>query len=66
LFARWIGDGLYLVPGKHNGMLYNTDVADPTALAGALIAIVALALLAGAIPARRAARIDPVRALRAE
>ena len=66
VFARWIGDGLYLVPGKHNGMLYNTEVADPTALAGALVAVLALALLAGAIPARRAARIDPVTALRAE
>jgi predicted permease len=64
--ARWIGDGLYLVPGKHNGLLYNTEVADPAALASALIAIVVLALLAAAIPARRASRIDPVTALRAD
>lgn len=66
LFARWVGDALYLVPGKHNGMLYNTKVADPVALTSALIAIVVLALLAGAVPARRASRIDPVNALRAD
>ena len=64
--ARWIGDALYLVPGKHNGMLYGTKVDDPVALTSALVLIVALALIAGAVPARRASRIDPVRALRAD
>jgi putative ABC transport system permease protein len=66
LFARWVGDGLYLVPGKHNGMLYNTRVDDPAALTSALLVIVTLALVAGAVPARRASRIDPVQALRAD
>lgn len=64
--ARWIGDALYLVPGKHNGMLYDTKVNDPVALASALILIVLLALVAGAVPARRASRVDPVTALRAD
>jgi putative ABC transport system permease protein len=66
LAARWIGDALYLVPGSHNGLLYNTRTTDPAALAGALIVMLLLALAAGAIPARRASRIDPVQALRAD
>jgi ABC-type antimicrobial peptide transport system permease subunit len=64
--ARWIGDALYLVPGKHNGLLYDTKVDDPLALGAAFIAIVMLALMASAVPARRASRIDPVEALRAD
>ena len=66
LLARWVGDGLYLVPGKHSGLLYNVKTTDPIALAGALAGVVVLALLAGVIPARRVSKIDPVRALRAE
>jgi putative ABC transport system permease protein len=66
LLARWIGDALYLVPGKHNGLLYNTTTTDPVALTGALVAILLLSLAAAAIPARRASRIDPVQALRAD
>lgn len=64
--ARWIGDALYLVPGKHNGLLYNTSTSDPMALGGALAAILAMAVLAGAVPARRASRTNPVQALRAD
>jgi putative ABC transport system permease protein len=66
LLARWIGDALYLVPGSHNGLLYNTNTTDPVALGVALAAILMLALLASAIPARRASRIDPAQALRAD
>jgi ABC-type antimicrobial peptide transport system permease subunit len=62
----WIGSALYLVPGQHNGLLYNVTTTDPLALAGALGGIVLIALLAGALPARRVAHIDPVRALRSE
>jgi predicted permease len=62
----WIGNALYLVPGEHNGLLYNVTTTDPLALVGALGGIVLVALLAGALPARRVARIDPVRALRAD
>jgi len=66
LAARWIGDALYLVPGSHNGLLYGTTTTDPIALTGAIAGIIALSVLAGAVPARRASRIDPVRALRAD
>jgi len=64
--AVWIGDALYLVPGKHNGMLYNVRTTDPTALLTAGAGVIVVALLSGAIPARRLSRIDPVKALRAE
>ena len=66
LFAKWLGDSVYLVAGKHSGLLYNVTTTDPLSLAGALLGIVVLALLAGAIPALRVARVDPVQALRAE
>jgi putative ABC transport system permease protein len=62
----WIGDALYLVPGKHNGLLYHVRTTDPMALGAAAVGVVLLALLSGAIPARRLARIDPVKTLRAD
>lgn len=46
--------------------LYGVGAADPRAWAGAALALVACATLAGWIPARRAASIDPARTLRAE
>lgn len=66
MLARWIGDALYLVPGKHNGLLYNTTTTDPLSMTGAVLAIVVLSLAAGAAPARRASRINPVETLRAD
>ena len=66
LLAKWLGDSLYLVARVHSGVLYGVTTTDPMSLTMALVGVVALALLAGAVPARRVARIDPVRALRAE
>jgi ABC-type antimicrobial peptide transport system permease subunit len=64
--AVWIGDALYLVPGKHNGLLYSVRTTDPVALGIAATGVIAIAVFSGAVPARRLARVDPVKALRAE
>jgi predicted lysophospholipase L1 biosynthesis ABC-type transport system permease subunit len=61
--ARVIGDALYLVPGSHNGLLYGVSTTDPVMLGMAFTGTIAIALVAGVIPARRVTRIDPVRAL---
>ncbi len=47
-------------------ILVDTDPTDPAILAGAAALLGAVALVAGWMPARRASRVDPVRALRAE
>lgn len=46
--------------------LYEMDHVTPTALVAAVVALLATALVAGLIPGRRAASIDPARALRTE
>jgi putative ABC transport system permease protein len=48
------------------GLLFGVAPADGTTIAAACVALVALMLLAAAIPARRATKLDPVSALRAD
>jgi putative ABC transport system permease protein len=48
------------------GFLYGVTAADPVTLAGATALLIATAFLASWLPARRASRVDPTVALRAE
>jgi predicted permease len=48
------------------GFLFGVDPLDPVAFAGAIATLVAAALLAGFVPASRAARTDPVVAIRVD
>jgi predicted permease len=64
VLARILGNALYLVPGKHGGLLYGITTTDPIALAGSFVALIAIATLSGLVPARQATRIDPLVALR--
>ena len=50
-FARVIGNAWYLVPGSHNGLLYNVTTTDPAALLLSFLAVVAVAFAAATIPA---------------
>jgi ABC-type antimicrobial peptide transport system permease subunit len=46
--------------------LYEITSVNPQVMAGAILVLIATAAIAGLLPARRAASIDPVRALRIE
>jgi ABC-type antimicrobial peptide transport system permease subunit len=68
-----VGIGLAVgVPGALAGtkilqsLLFGLDARDPMTLAAACVFLVALALLAAYVPARLAARVDPMIALRAD
>jgi predicted permease len=61
------GTALALAGGRFvRGLLFEVTPVDPPTLAAAVIVMLAVTLVAGYLPARRASRLDPLRALRAE
>jgi putative ABC transport system permease protein len=54
------------VTGAARGLLFGLEPRDPVTVAAAVAALGAVALLASAIPARRAARVDPIATLKDE
>ena len=62
-----VGTALSLWAGRAaSAMLYGMTPHDPATLAGAVVLLAAVAVLAAWAPARRAARLDPMSALREE
>jgi ABC-type antimicrobial peptide transport system permease subunit len=58
------GIGSFVIARIIATLLFATSPWDPLAYAGTVFALVAVALLSGYLPARRASRIHPMEALR--
>jgi ABC-type antimicrobial peptide transport system permease subunit len=57
---------VWLLTRLVNSQLYGLTPMDPIAIAGALTTLTLVAIVAGSLPARQAAHVDPVVALRAD
>jgi ABC-type antimicrobial peptide transport system permease subunit len=60
------GVAAWSLGGTAKAFLFRMNVTDPRVYATAIGALVAAALIASLVPARRAASVDPLVALRAE
>jgi ABC-type antimicrobial peptide transport system permease subunit len=62
-----VGTAVSLTLGRViNSLLFATSATDPLAFGLMVLSLAVVALVAGYLPARRASRIDPMQALRAE
>jgi ABC-type antimicrobial peptide transport system permease subunit len=62
-----VGLVLALLAGRlMSGLLYGVESMDPVAFLAAPLVLVAVAVLAAWLPARRASRVSPVRSLKAD
>jgi len=62
-----LGSGIALLVSRFvKPLLFEESPRDPVVFAGVGVALLAVAAVASLIPARRAARVDPMRALRTE
>lgn len=67
VFGLGLGLGLAYLAGRAiESRLYGTSAHDPVAFVGVALGLLATALVVSLVPARRAARIEPVEALRGE
>jgi putative ABC transport system permease protein len=60
------GAGAWYLSAAAKTFLFRLEATDPRAFAAAIVSLTAAALIASAIPAQRAASVDPMVALRAE
>jgi ABC-type lipoprotein release transport system permease subunit len=60
------GAAAWLLSSTAKSFLFRVDPNDPRAFAAALAALVLAAAIAAIVPARRAAGVDPMIALRAD
>ena len=58
--------GAYSLTGLISGLLFGVEATDPTTLAAITVLLLIVAVIACLIPARRATRVDPIKALRIE
>jgi putative ABC transport system permease protein len=58
--------GALALSGLLSTLLFRVSPTDPPTFAGGIVVLMAVAVLAAALPARRAARTDPMVALRSE
>jgi predicted permease len=60
------GAAAWMLARAFQGLLYEVNSSDPLTFAAMLAVLTVVAIVAGYLPARRASRIDPMAALRAE